>query len=448
MAESASIYLRQLKWDKKLDHSLIYRLLTNLRLTLLLIAAILITGVFALINLPRRINPEVNIPIVFVTTVYPGAGPEDVETLITDPLESAIRSVSGITKFSSSSSDNVSNIVIEFTSKTNGEKAKTDVQNAVDGVTGLPEASQEPKVIRLDFEDVPVISFAVSSNSEPLSLMNFAKSLSKTLEDLPEIENVILSGYEDPEVTILISPAKLKTFGINPYLLPESLGVALATIPSGTVQTMSADLPVTLESKKDKLTLIRELPITVGAATYFLGDIAQVSLKAKPQQPQSQIATNDKPGSQSVTFSVFKAAGADLETSAQAANNTVADMIASANGRYNLYRITDFDQQIHDQFSDLIKDFGASVILVFITLLIFLGFRQAAIASFVIPLSFLATFATMLYFDIELSFLSNFLSPLGPGHDCRRHYRDDFCHDRLLQYRQIYSGPDWRLGLA
>jgi multidrug efflux pump subunit AcrB len=415
MSLEMSSYLKKLTWDPKLATGWVSAIITNLRFTLLLIATIILGGIYGLTNLPRRINPEVNIPIVFVTTILPGASSQDVEELITNPLETGIRGTSGMTQYTSNSQENVSTIVIEFSSSIDPDKARNDVQAAVDAVTDLPQDSLPPKVMRLDFEDVPVITFAVTTIGDDISLMDFARSLKKSLEELPLIESALLTGNEESEIVVSFTKERSSDFDINPFQLSQALSTALSTLPAGQIRTERSNLSITVEANQDKLAIIRNLPLAVDNETVALGEIGEVMFVTKPKQPASFIATNNSNATRAVTVSVFKAAGSDLEKAAQEAKDFVKSAVDQSSGRFTVYPITDFDENIDDQFNDLLVDFLTSIALVFLTLLIFLGIRQASISSFVIPLSFFATFAVMYVFDVELSFLSIFSLLLGLG---------------------------------
>ncbi len=414
MSETSS-YLKKLRFKPKFKDTWAYSLLTNFRITILIILTVLTAGIFAFVNLPRRINPEVNIPIVFISTVYPGAGPNEVEQQITKPLENAIEQVEQIDQFSSNSQDNISTIVIEFSSRTNTDEATVDIQQAVETVTGLPAEAQEPKVIPLNFEDVPVISFLLTSTADQASLLRFSKQLQTKLEDLPQVQSVVVSGLEKTEVEILINPQVYTAYKISPFQLQEAITSALQTFSVGTVKTDSATMAITVELEQDQLTKLRQLPLLLNQSQIVLGEIAAVSLKSQPNQPPSFFADNSTPATKTVSFSIFKTVSAQLEEAASEAKKLTREEIEKTDNRYQMLIITDFDQEIADQFQNLIKDFSASILLVFLTLLLFLGIKQASIASFVIPLSFFATFAVMYVFNIELSFLSIFSLLLGLG---------------------------------
>src|SRR3990167_8228057 len=167
-------YLKHLIFDKKLENTLQAKYLRNPRLLFLILLTIVILGVYSYVNIPRRLNPEIKIPLVFVSTVLPGASPNDMESLVTEPLEDAIDGVSDVKTFTSSSRDSISTIQIEFNSGTDADKATSDVKTAVDGVI-LPEDAQDPNVMKLDFEQFPVWTFSLTSTTgDTASLITFA----------------------------------------------------------------------------------------------------------------------------------------------------------------------------------------------------------------------------------------------------------------------------------
>lgn len=415
MVSELSSYLKQLKFDPQLNRGIVPALLTNFRVTILIVLAIITAGIFALLNLPRRINPEVNIPIVFISTFLPGAGPQDVEQLVTVPLENALQSVTGVDTFSSSSVDNLSTIIIQFQSSVEVDDATADVQKAVNGVADLPEGVTEPNVQALDFEDIPVINFAVVSDTDQASLAQFSRQMQERITDVPSIRNVVVSGAERSEVEVYISPEKYQQYALNPLQLQGAVSTALRTYPVGSVAANNATLSFSIDSTATTLEKLRTLPIQLAGVSYSLGEVAEISVKSVDNQARSYIATNDSPAKRTVSFAVYKTTGSDLEKAASAAKDAAQAVLDEHGGRFEMVMTMDFEKEIQDQFIGLVEDFSTSIVLVFITLLLFLGFRQALLASFVIPLSFFATFAAMYWMDIQLSFLSLFSLLLGLG---------------------------------
>lgn len=411
-----SAYFQSLHFDSNLNQSWVAGYFRNIRIALLLIIILIVTGLVGLFNLPRRINPEVNIPIVFVSTVLPGASPEDIETLVTDPIEQAVRGVKGVKEISSTSRESVSTIVIEFQSEIKTKDAQTDVQSAVNTVIDLPSDAQKALVQSLDFEDVPVVTIALASHTDDQSLFEFARRIQKSLEDLPTVRKVIVSGLEKQILEVTINPEAMLTHRLNPLGIQQALSASLGSYPAGVVRSSQQQFSLAIEMGNEAIDKIRETRVSsAGNQPVRLGDVAEVSIRSQHTQPASYFV---RPGStplRSVSFSVFKNTDAELETSAQEAKQTAESLVRPENGRFELVTTNDYDEQINDQFTQLIKDFLTSVVLVFITLLIFLGIRQASIASLVIPLSFLFTFAMMYAMGIDLSFISIFSLLLGMG---------------------------------
>ena len=172
-----SQYFDQLPAPKTNQHGFISSYLANIRLVALIIIGIILVGAFSYTNLPRRLNPEVNIPFVIVNTILPGANPDDIERLITIPLEDALTTVENTAGISSTSTDNLSTIAIEFSGNTDPDKATNDVRRAVDTVTSLPSDALAPRVNQVNIEDQPVWTFTLTGKpNQRATLMRFPPS--------------------------------------------------------------------------------------------------------------------------------------------------------------------------------------------------------------------------------------------------------------------------------
>src|SRR3989344_5296925 len=238
-------YLSKLKFEPRLFSLPIAKYLTNFRFVLLLIIAIFALGLFSFFNLPRRLNPEVKIPFVSVLTTLPGANPEDVETLVTIPIEDSVSGLEAVSKVSSTSSENVSAIFVEFNSGFDPDRAKESVQSAVDSVTALPQDVTTPRVTKLDFENIPVWTF-LATGEDTASLMSFSDNLKDKLDKLPQIREVQITGVESQEIQVAINPEKQREFGIDPLTLSRTVSSATHTQPSGTVNTQSSSFSISI----------------------------------------------------------------------------------------------------------------------------------------------------------------------------------------------------------
>ncbi|NTU46657.1 efflux RND transporter permease subunit [Candidatus Roizmanbacteria bacterium] len=403
-----STYLSQLQFDEKLNRGFVGSFFGNIRLPLLLMMIILIVGLVSYFTLSREVNPSINIPIVTVMTVLPGASPKDVETLITIPLEDQIRGISGIDTLTSVSQQNVSAISMQFVSGTNSDKAKTDVQAAVDSVKTLPADAQKPSVQALDFQNTPIWTFAITSSSDVASLMTFAKSLNSAVKDIPQVQRVAQSGYAEQEIQVIISPEVLRERKINPAVLSQTVGAALGSYPAGNVKSGGTSFSLSLEPTAQSVAEIRNIRITSGGDSFLLGDIATVQLAPTPDQSTAYYASAHQPATRAVVFNVYKTKSSNIDQAVAEVRKVVNEKLASYHGQFSLVSMADSAEEVDTQFGELSKSFTETVLLIFIVLFIFLGIRQAAVASIIIPLVLLATFAVMKITGISLNFISLF----------------------------------------
>ncbi|MBI4098283.1 MAG: efflux RND transporter permease subunit [Candidatus Levybacteria bacterium] len=408
-------YLKHLRFDKKLATSLQAKYLKNPRLLTLILVGIFAFGLFSYANLPRRLFPEIKIPLVFISTAFPGASPSEVESLITDPLEDSIGGVSDIKTYTSTSRDSFSLIQIEFNSGVDAEKAATDVKNAIDRVE-LPKDAGDPNAIKVDFEQFPVWSFSlVSKNSDTASLIEFSKRLKDRLEEIPTIDNVAISGLEEQEIQIVVKPDAITTYSFNPQILMPAVTSAIRSLPAGSVRTEGSSFSLNINSTITSVEDVRNIKVNLAGTIVNLADIATVSLRSKPSQPQSYISQRDLSARQAVSFSIFKTENADISKAVKAADQEALEMISEYDNQFQIFSTSDIVEEIDKQFNELRRDFAITIILVFFALLIFLGIRQAIVSSLSIPLTFLISFGIMNIFDISLSFISYFSLLLALG---------------------------------
>lgn len=411
-----SSYLSRVSLTGEMKRDGIWKYITNMRIVLLLLITILFLGAVSYSSIPRRLNPEIKIPIVSIVTVLSGASPRDVESLVTVPLETALQNVRGIDTMTSVSRDNVSIISMQFISSVSQDKAKSDVQSAVDGVTNLPSDANTPSVKALDFEDQPIWTFALQSkDGDTPSLMRVAHELKTNLEQTEKVDRVTVNGFDTQIVSVSLSPQKIMEYGINPLALAGAVKSALVSYPAGTLESAANTFSLSIDPAITSVTALRELRISVSGKQVKLGDIATVMERSAPNQTASYLATPDNAGEKAVTVSVYKISGANIDAAQQSMQKTVDETLAAYDGRISVRTIINTAEEITTQFTDLLGEFRSTIILVFGCLFVFLGLRQALISSITVPLTFLCAFIFMQYFGMSINFLSLFAFLLALG---------------------------------
>jgi HAE1 family hydrophobic/amphiphilic exporter-1 len=404
-----------MNFDKSLENKWFSSYLKNIRVVILLVIGILVIGIFSVINLPKRLNPEVKLTIVSVVTVLPGAGPSDVETLLTIPLEDKLLGLKGIDTITSSSVDNVSAIVIQFLTGIDKDKARNDVQAAVTEVSNLPTDAKTPKVTALDFEDTPIWNFTLTAKGDLPSLMRYADSLKTKIADLPNIDRVTLTGFDTQEIQVLVDPEKISSLGINPIQLSSAIKTSTVAFPAGLVKSDGSSFAITIDADTSTIEDVRNLRFNISGKSLKLGDISTVSFKSKPNQSKTFLATKDSAATRGVNFFVYKSSSADITKTVKGVEELVNSEMASKNGEFKITTIVNTGEKINTQFIDVIGEFKSTIILVFINLLLFLGLRQALIASITIPLTFLMSFTWMSGLGQTINFVSLFALLLAFG---------------------------------
>ncbi len=409
-------FLKFLRFDQKLANSKVASYLKNPRLVVLLLLLVIGVGLNAFFTLPRDLNPQVNLPYVLVSTVLPGAGPADVESLVTIPIEDAVNSLDKVKTVTSNSVENASTVTIEFESGVDVDKAKSDVQSAVDSITDLPDDVISPRVIKLDFENSPVWTFVLTTTADDGSLFKFATHLKQKLEDLPEIDSVGVAGLEETEIKIIVNPEVYSSYGVNPFQLSSAVTSGFKSFPAGSVRTENSNFSLTIDPAISTIDDIRKTRVNLNGQNVSLSEIAQIYESPKPGQNQSFIAYPGRESQRSVTFNVLRVKTFNINRAVSAAHKTVDDEIAArGEGRFEAVNLVNTSEEIDHQFSELTRDFLITVFLVVLVLFIFLGPRQAVVSSLSAPLSFLITFIIMQQTGITLNFLSLFSLILSLG---------------------------------
>lgn len=414
LSESVS-YLNSLSFDNRLLSSFQARYISQVRFVILFIFSIILLGIVSFTQLPRRLNPEIKIPIVTVITALPGGTPEDIESLITIPLEDELNNIKGTDTLTSVSSENVSAISMLFTSDVDPDKARNDVDKAVASVRDLPEDATDPTVQIVDFEDQPFWSFIIYTDGDDASLMRFGKRLEKAIDSVPKVGKVITAGYEKEYIQVLFNPERLAEYDLDPFSLSQAIKAQTHSYPAGSVKTATSSYALAIDPQVQSVDDIRNIRINSAGHSIKLGDIATVSMQSRKDEPLSLYADNSQKPSRSISFFVYKTSSADIDDAAADTKAVVDRLLKEEDSRFTLKTTMNTADEIAKQFHELFGEFRSTLLLVFALLFVFLGLRQAIIASLTIPLTFLSTFTILNAMGLSLNFLTMFALLLSLG---------------------------------
>lgn len=388
------------------------------RIRIVSLIAIVLSGAGAMSysSMTKELNPNIQIPLVFVTTVLPGSGPEDTEQLVTIPVEDAVEGLSGVTRSSSLSQESVSHITLEFASGTNPEKAKSDVQTAIDGLTTLPKDAEKPTIQVLDFQNQPSLVLAVTEkDGQRASLDHFADILKDTIKDLPGVERVVLSYRNDPVTRITLSPETMSARNLSLPELSGSISGALNNNPAGVISGSETKYALGVDELADSTQALRSLPIQIDHTVIPLGSVARVEERSPLSSTEAFYADQTISPKPTILVSVFKSKSADTRVIADTVRGTAEKLSAQSGSHFALRAVFDGGKEISKSFDQLLHDFRLTLLLVFFVLLSFFGLRQSIVAALAIPITFLGTFLVMQMAGISINFISLFSLLLALG---------------------------------
>ena len=226
--------------------------LTRLSITrpmtmLMLVLALVILGLQSNSRLPVDLYPDVSFPMLTITTVYTGTGPEEMETLITKPIEDNVSTISGLKKMTSTSSEGLSTVMMEFNLGTNIDVASSDVRSKLDALRNtLPQDAKAPVVNKLDVKALPVIQLNMSSDRRSsIDVRRLADDFLKDrLSELPGVADVTVSGGDVREIQVRVDKNRLEAYNLSINQVTQALQNENLNLPSGTIEETRRDYAV------------------------------------------------------------------------------------------------------------------------------------------------------------------------------------------------------------
>ena len=239
--------------------------LRNLRLAFFGYLVIITTGILGLVNLPRELMPQIKIPVAVVSVALPGASPQDVEDLITVPIEDAIRSVKGLDTMRASSMENAGMVIAQYKEGYDIDDIVQEIRQKVESVT-FPTDAQKPTIMKVDFDEQPVLTISLEGD-DLAGLSRLADKIKTELERQSTIDRAEITGLQDREIVVKISPEDLRRYGLHPSLLANSLAAATTNVPAGNLNVDDYTYSVTVQKDVTTIDDIRTLPVLSGGVS-------------------------------------------------------------------------------------------------------------------------------------------------------------------------------------
>ena len=382
--------------------------------------AVIVLGFYALSKTQVELQPKVDFPVITILTVYPGASPDEVETLVTKPIEDAVAGVEGLRQITSTSQYGVSQVTLEFYIGTDIGEAYIDVQAKVNAAVGLlPRDAERPIISKLDTQSQPTMYIGMTGNRPPYELRDLADNLIKDrLSSVPGVAAVTVSGGQKREILVAIDKERLNAYGLSINQVVQALQAANLNLPAGRITEGERDYNVRLLGEFRAIEELRNLrlylpnprnPMAQGA-TIRLQDIAQIRDTVEERTVITRLN-----GKENVTLVVQKASDANaLEVS-----EGIHQAIERIQKEYpDLKFEISFDQaeSIKESLTDLRMALYLAIILVVLIVYLFLyNVRGTFIVSLAIPTCIFASFIAIYFFGFTINFMTMLALSLAVG---------------------------------
>lgn len=386
----------------------------------LVLGALALSGIFSLIAIPKESNPEVQIPIGIVSTALPGASASDVETLITNEIESALAgSLSNVKKISSVSSQGVSSITVEFDANADLDSSIQDLKDRVDSVAPeLPEEATDPYVAQIDFSQEPVVTFAVAGDLPASEFSKLGGQLEDDLEKIPGVSSVSISGFREREVQVIVNAQALRTYGLSLPEVTNAISRTNTNLPVGSIIFDGVEYNLQFEADINDPAEIANIAILSDQGRpIYVRDVAVVSDGLSESDSLSRVSVDGEPSQNALSFNVLKQSGGNVTQITTAVNDRLAELQQPGGLLEGMKVLTIFDtgELLIQDLSTLSSSGVMAVILVMVILFFTLGWRESLVAGLSIPLSFMIAFAGLLASGNTLNFISLFSLILSVG---------------------------------
>ncbi len=371
-----------------------------------------LAGISSYVSLPREGTPDITIPYVFITAVYEGTAPEEIEKLVTIPLERQLNDLENVKEMRTVSSDSVTTVAIEFLA---GQDIDMALQKAKDKVDlagpDLPDDLDEPVVQAINFSsDIPVFVFALSGNTPLSRLKNLAEDLKEAIELIPGVRQAEISGVREREVRVELDMRRLAEYGIPIGQLLQRIAGENKTLSAGNLEIKGDKFQVRVPGEYKFASQLADLSIggSLDSGAVYLRDIATVVDTHKDLDSISRLN-----GSPSVSISIKKRSGENTVKLIDSVKEVMAEFQLPP--AVALTIVMDESEYVDMMIKELENNIATGFILVVIVLFIFMGVRNSLFVAIAIPFSMLIAFSLMAFLGFTLNMIVLFSLVLAVG---------------------------------
>ncbi len=384
--------------------------------TAIYIVIIIITlmGISSYNSLPKESFPDIVVPKFFISTVYAGNSPSNIENTITKPLEKKLKSIPGVKKLTSNSMQDVSLITVEFNTSVTIDKARQQIKDKVDEAkSDLPTGlTRQPFVKELAFSELPIMYINIAGDMDLQKLKEYADDLKDKIEGLKEITEVKMVGAPDREIQVNLDMYKMQSLQLGMQDLERAIGSENVTISGGQIPMDGTKRTISVKNEFKTIDELSNLIISSqSGARVYLKDFAQIVDTVAETQSYARLG-----GKNVITLNVIKRAGENLISASDKIKEAIDELKETQFPKNIDIKITaDQSDKTKLTLHDLINTIIIGFILVTLILMFFMGVTNALFVALSVPLSMFIAFIFMptMGFSLNMIVLFAFLLALG-----------------------------------
>lgn len=369
---------------------------------IILMILIFFIGFSAYSTLPREASPEVQIPYLIVTIPYPGASPEDVESLVIDKLETEMQNVEGLKEMSSTSTEGAGMLSLEYYLGTDIDDAKTEVREILDRVVPeIPDETEDPIITEINTADFPILILNLSGNAGLLRLKEIAEDIREDIEAIPGILEVKRAGGLEREVQVNVDPEKLQYYNVDLNQVVNTIAYENTSMPAGDITVGPLKYMIRVPGEINAPQDIENMVITApNQVPIFTRDVAEVTFGFKEVTSRSRYY-----GIESVSLSISKRSGENLLEITEQIKQLIDEYQQKYQNSVKFTILSDHSEYVKKFVRDLENNIYSGLASVLIVLLLILGLRNAFFVAAAIPFSMLISFMILQALGISLNMI-------------------------------------------
>jgi multidrug efflux pump subunit AcrB len=375
-------------------------------------AIIVIAGLIFILSAQREAFPRIEFDRVIITTLYPGAMAEDIEKLITIPIEDELREIDGIEELNSSSLEARSVVIVKLDPDIeNKDKTINDIKNAIDRITDFPEDAEDPVVTELSTAMSPVLEISlinradITNDKDEFELRKYAKIIEDRLLEIDDVAKIDKKGYREREMVVEVNPDLLDAYHIALNDIIMALSRKNLNFPGGIIKNKKGDVLIRTIGEVQTAKEIEDVLIRANDMGNWvdIGDVASVRDSFEEEE-----IINKTRNKKAITLTVIKKESADIIILVRKVTAEIDRLKRVLPDNYEMLLSNDTSYFVKRRLKVLINNGIAGFVLVVLSLLISLGWRISLVTALGIPLAFFGTFIWMVYAGISINLISMF----------------------------------------